>query len=553
MKHFHFAVILLSFLLPVPLLHAQETDQVWDEQADTADTEPDYVYLLNSDVVYFDQYLNPDAQMLMGNVILRHDSMYMYCDSALFYQEKNSFEAYHNVRIEQGDTLFLFGDSVFYDGNTRLARVRSNVRLENTSMILLTDSLNFDRNTGLGWFFDGGTLLDNESTLISEYGQFDTGTKLSTFTDGVTLESPDYLLSTDTLHYNTDTHTALFNSPSTIDSGDKIIETRHGRFNTDRRSAVLLDRSVLRQQNNEMRMTADSIIYDEDSQQIRGYGDVVVNDYKDKIDINGEYAFFSQCNDSAVVTGRALLTEYSAGDSLFVHADTFRLKTFYDETGDTVLFRHVRAFRRVMAYRTDMQMMADSMQFSTKDSTLTLFRDPIIWNNNQQVLGEKITIYLNDSTIDHAHVRGQALYIQRIDTVHSNQVTGREMKAWFSAGELTDAEVTGNVLAIFYPVDDDSTMIGMNTTESSNLSIHFVERAVDRISVSRRSSGVMYPMDQIEEKKMYLENYNWFERLRPRNRYDIFHWREKKASEQLKKSNSSKEVPLPTLNLNNKQ
>lgn len=527
---------------------AQESEYPVQEPADTAGAVTDYVYLLNADVVRFDKYLNPDAQILMGNVVFRHDSMYMYCDSALFCQEKNSFEAYHNVHAEQGDTLFLFGDALFYDGETRVARVRDNVRLENTSMTLLTDSLNFDRNTGIGWFFDGGTLLDNESTLISEYGQFDTGTKLTMFTDGVTLESPDYLLSTDTLYYNTDSHTAFFESPSTIDSGDKIIETSHGRFNTDNSSAVLLDRSVLRKQNGDMKMTGDSIVYDEASQQIRGFGNVIINDYKDKIDVNGEYVYFNQANDSAVVTGRAMLTEYSAGDSLFVHADTFRLATFYNETGDTILYRHVRAFRRVMAFRPDMQMVADSMQFSTKDSTLTMYRDPIIWSDNQQILGEKIIIYLNDSTIDWAHVIGQALYIQRLDSVYSNQVTGREMKAYFNNGELERANVIGNVLAIFYPEDDDSTMIGMNTTEASRLTIYFTDRNVDRIVVNSRSSGVMYPMSQLEEKKMYLENFNWFDRLRPMNRYDIFYWRAKRADEQLKKSASTKEVPLPTLN-----
>ena len=40
------------------------------------------------------------------------------------YQKQNRFSAYHNVRAEQGDTLFLYGDSLFYDGNTKLLRVR---------------------------------------------------------------------------------------------------------------------------------------------------------------------------------------------------------------------------------------------------------------------------------------------------------------------------------------------------------------------------------------------------------------------------------------------
>ena len=295
-------------------------------------------------------------------------------------------------------------------------------------------------------------------------------------------------------------------------------------------------------------MTGDSIIYDKQTGRMEGFGDVVINNYKDKVDVHGEYVYYNQENDSAVVTGKALLIEYSAGDSLFVHADTFRLVTFYNETRDSVVERQMRGFNKVRAYRPDLQMVADSMLFTTVDSSLTLFHDPILWNEEQQVLGEKIIFYMNDSTIDWAHVIGQALFVQRNDSIHFNQITGREMKAFFKDGEIDYADVKGNVLAVFYPLDSDSVMIGMNTTEGSNLRVTFKMRAVDKIVMHGRSSGVLYPMEQLEEKKMFLSNFNWFDRIRPRDPEDVFYWRGKRVDEQLKKSNSSKEVPLPTLN-----
>ena len=527
---------------------AQEVEPVLEPEVESQPVDTDYVYLLNADLIRYEEWINPDAQRLMGNVAFRHDSMYMYCDSALFYQERNSFDAYYNIRVEQGDTLFLFGDSMFYDGNTRLLRVKDNVRLENKTMILLTDRLNYDRNTGLGWFFDGGTLLDEESTLISEYGQFDTNTKMAVFMDGVSLESPDYTLKSDTLHYHTDSHVAFLNSPATIVNEDNVINTSHGRFNTETKSAVLLDRSVVEQNDGDSRMTGDSIIYDSETSHMEGFGNVIINNYKDRIDAHGEYVYFNRENDSAVVTGKALLIEYSAGDSLFVHADTFRLVTFYDTLKtDSVVERQVRGFYKVRAYRPDLQMVADSMMFTTKDSSLTLYVDPILWNNDQQVLGEKIIFYLNDSTIDWAHVIGQALFIQMHDSVHFNQIAGREMKAYFKAGELDYADVNGNVQAVFYPLDADSAMIGMNTTEGSSLRVHFVMRVVDKIVMIGSSNGVMYPMEKLDEKKMYLPNFNWFERIRPIDAEDVFFWRGKRVEEQLKKSNSNKEVPMPTL------
>ena len=546
-------ILLSSLILCLTAVKAQDADTVSVVPVDPEPVDTDYVYLLNADLIRFEEYINPDAQRLMGNVVFRHDSMYMYCDSALFYKDRNSFDAYHNVRVEQGDTLFLYGDSLFYDGNTRLLRVKDNVRLENRTMVLLTDRLNYDRNTDLGWFFDGGSLLDEESTLISEYGQFDTNTKMSVFMDGVSLEGPDYTLTTDTLHYNTDEHMAYLNSPATIVSDDNVINTSHGIFNTETKSAVLLDRSIVEQNSGENRMTGDSIIYDKDIGRMEGYGDVVINNYKDKIDVHGEYVYYNQENDSAVVTGKALLIEYSAGDSLFVHADTFRLVTFYNESGDTVIERQMRGFNKVRAFRTDMQMVADSMLFTTADSSLTLYHDPIVWSEDQQVLGEKIIFYMNDSTIDWAHVIGQALFVQMNDSLHYNQIGGREMKAYFKGGEIDKADVEGNVQAVFYPLDGDSAMIGMNTTEASFLTVYFKMRAVNQIVVYNHSNGVMYPMEKIDEKKMYLSNFQWLERIRPIDAEDVFYWRGKKVEEQLKKSNSTKEVPLPVLRTRNKQ
>ena len=521
------------------------------QQADTVQA-PDFVYLLNADEIRFEKYINPDAQRLIGNVVFLHDSMYMYCDSALFYQESNSFDAYYNVRIEQGDTLFMYGDSLFYDGTSKLLRVRDNVRLENTSMVLLTDNLNYDRNTGLGWFFKGGTLLDGESTLISQYGQFDTSTNLATFMDGVSFENPDYQLFSDTLSYNTDLHTAYLTCPTEIKTDDALVNSSRGYFNTDSGDAVLLDRSVITHKEDGAVITGDSILMARETGLMTGYGNVVINDVKDKLDAYGDYVFYDSNIDSAVVADKALVVEYSSGDSLFMHADTFALATRYNETGDTVLYRHVKAYHKVRAFRPDVQAVADSMLYTTVDSSLTLFSDPIIWNEGTQVLGEKIVIFMNDSTVDWVDIIGQALFVQQIDTVHYNQIAGREMKAWFKDGQIDRTNVSGNVECVYYAQEADSTMIGMNTTVASNLTTYFKDGTVDRIYIQGRSNGVMYPMSQLEEKKMYLASFNWFDRIRPIDKEDVFYWRGKRQDEQLKHSAMGKPVPLPSLNKRNR-
>ena len=87
------------------------------------------VYLERSETLSFDQERIADAQILKGNVRFRHDDALMFCDSAYFYEKTNSLDAFGHVRFEQGDTLQGFCDRLYYNGNTKLARMRRRVRL----------------------------------------------------------------------------------------------------------------------------------------------------------------------------------------------------------------------------------------------------------------------------------------------------------------------------------------------------------------------------------------------------------------------------------------
>ena len=128
--------------------------------------------MLHADEGQADKLARPDVQVLIGNVKLRHDSMYMYCDSALIFEKTNSVEAFSNVRMEQGDTLFIYGDYLYYDGMTQIAQLRENVKMINRNTTLLTDSLNYDRLYDLGYYFEGGTLMDEENVLTSDWGEY---------------------------------------------------------------------------------------------------------------------------------------------------------------------------------------------------------------------------------------------------------------------------------------------------------------------------------------------------------------------------------------------
>lgn len=488
--------------------------------------------LLYADKAQADKVMHPDMQVLIGSVKLRHDSMYMYCDSALIYEKTNSVEAFDHVRMEQGDTLFIYGDYLYYDGIAQLAMLRGNVRLINRKTVLTTDSLNYDRLYNLGYYFEGGTLTDEENVLTSEWGEYSPATKLAVFNHDVKLVNPKFTLTSDTLKYSTSSKDATILGPSNIVSDKNHIYSNRGVYNTTSEQAELLDRSVIT--NEGKKLTGDSIFYDRKTGYGEAFDHVQLNDTVNKNILTGDYCFYNELTQNAIATKRAVAIDYSQGDSLFMHADTLRLITFNLNT-DSV-FREMRAYHKVRAYRTDVQAVCDSLIYNSKDSCLTMYTDPVLWHGKQQLLGEEIKVYMNDSTIDWAHIINQALAVEQKDSIHYNQAFGKEMKAFFIGGDMRQVDVIGNVLIVFYPEEKDSSLIGMNYAEGSLLRIHLKDRRMEQAALIGKSNGTMYPMDQIPPDKAKLPSFVWLDYIRPRDKNDIFEWRAKKADEILHKN-----------------
>lgn len=503
------------------------------------------VYLLHSDLLRKDA-ANPNAQIVVGNVKFRHDSMYMFCDSAYYYDKTGSFEAFSNVRMEQGDTLFIYGDHLFYNGETQLAELRRNVRMENRNTQLYTDSLNYDRVANLGYYFEGGTLMDEENVLSSDWGEYSPVTKESVFNYNVKLLNPKFTLTSDTLRYNTQSKLARIVGPSDIVNDSSRIYSELGFYNTTTGKAQLLNRSVLT--NGTRTLVADSIDYDREAGISKAFFDVVATDTLNKNRLTCEYGYYDDRRKFAFATEKAVAIDYSQGDSLFLHADTLFVRTFH--LGTDSMYRQMQAYHKSRFYRTDVQGVADSIVFNSKDSCLTLYRDPIVWNKEQQLVGERIHVYMNDSTIDWAHIVNQALSVEKLDSVY-NQVTGKEIKAFFEAGKMRRVNVSGSVRLVYYPMEKDSTFVGMNVSETSELDMFLKEQKIEKIIMRPKSTGTLYPMTQIPAGKDKLDNFVWFDYIRPLNKKDIFEWRSKRAEDQLKESVRGT-APLPNQGLFNK-
>lgn len=567
----------------IPGINRFQQNKVFLEQADS-------LFRREADFV--------EHQIVKGNVKFRQGAMWMFCDSAYYYPELNSLDAFGHVRMEQGDTLFVYADKLFYNGDERRARLRCGpsertVRMINRDVKLTTDSLDYDLNSELGWYECGGRLEDRVNVLTSVYGQYSPATKdVEFYHDVVLVNNRDgYRMFTDTLFYNTDTHIARIVSPTKIVGSADTILTSHGWYNTQSDIAELTSRSTIIHADsvgNVTTLEGDSIIYDKLTRISRAYrfrgsgkpsAPVVLTDTANNTTLIGGFAMYNDSTHDAMATDYPMLMEYSRPDTLFLRADTIEtfivthkvfppltssereqmertareraeiagapsldlvpdsLRIASLEGKDTLLsmrpepfrrdsaimvpkdFHVAKAYRRARFFGQDIQGVADSMTFVEFDSLLYMNRKPVVWSGEREIYGNTIIVHLNDSAADWAKLPDYGMMGEHVEEDFYNQLTGREMMAWFENKDLRRLNVSGNVQTIFLPMEEDSLYSRLVTAESSFLTLDARDRKLEHLKMWPEVSGTVTPLFMVKNNQKKLPGFLWLEAIRPRREW----------------------------------
>jgi lipopolysaccharide export system protein LptA len=501
MPSFKKILFLLLILLPVSVF-AQDTTKIWLEDAR---------------FWKFDKDINPDYQRIIGDVVLRHDSIVLYCDSAFLNNTKNNVIAFGNVHVKISDTLNIFGDSLKYNGNTKIARIRGNVKLVDNETILTTDTLVFDRNTQIAQYDNWGKIVEGKNVLVSKHGYYYTAKKEFFYKEKVILMNPGNVMRSDTLMYNTLTHVAYFFGPSHIKGIEDSIYCENGWYNTAKNIARFRKKGEI--YHKEQILNGDSIYYERET----GFGQVFNNaniiDTLNKIIISGNFGEIQRRRGFAFMTDRAVAKLIDKKDTLFMHADTIRA-TF--DTNQSV--KNIYCFYKVKFFRMDLQGMSDSLTWHSMDSSLTLFKNPVLWSDKNQLTADTIILRMRNNQADSMIMRNSAFIISKDDTNKFNQIKGRDMIGYFINNDLYKIRVIGNAETIYFAREEDRTMIGINKALSSNMLIFLEKNQLKSITYIGQPTAILYPEKQISTYDMFLRDFKWIEGKRPLTKNDIFTW-----------------------------
>lgn len=259
--------------------------------------------------------------------VFSQDNATLICDSALFYIEKNSFDAFGNVHINQADTINIYSDLLNYNGNTKMAILKNNVRMIDKDAVLTTNDLDYNMQSKVGHYFNGGKIENGANTLTSTNGYYFSNSRDAYFRYNVKVKSPEALILSDTLKYNTQSKIAYFFGPTNIYGKDDTLYTENGQYNTLTDQAAFGKRNLYRQGSKSLK--GDSLFYDGKAGYGRAVKNILFKDTAQKIELRGDLGLYRKKNESIEVTKNAFVVIESekdsiTKDSMYLTADTLK-------------------------------------------------------------------------------------------------------------------------------------------------------------------------------------------------------------------------------------
>ena len=483
------------------------------------------IHIENADAIAYSRGL-VDAQRCLGNVVMRHDSTYFYCDSAYFFEKKNSFDAFGHIHIVVNDSVEIFSRTMNYDGESRFAEFHDDVRLMDDSTVLETNYLTYDRDAHLANYPNEAVTTRGDKTLVSKIGSYRDDIKELSFLKDVVVTSPKYQMYTDTLFYNTNIEKMWFHGPTTIVNEENTMQGGYGYYLVDRDVAFVTQKPVLFNETQWFR--SDSIYYDRNISFAKAMGAADMIDTAYKVIMRGEYVELWKQRGYSFVTDSARVVYYDGGDSLYMRADTM----FFKFKSDLNKEERIWGYRGIRFFKSDMQGKCDSLDFRVADSTIRMRVAPVLWTDNSQLTADSINIVISNHQIDSVLQYHNAFIISRDTIAGYNQIKGSDILSSFCNGNLRNVEVTENAQTIYWLREDDASLIGINVSKADNMRILMEDGGISRIKYYREIDETMFPEKELSESDRYLPGFQWNEDVRPKDRDDIFRVvREERQSE----------------------
>lgn len=441
------------------------------------------IEIINADEIYFNQKINADRQVLLGAVKAKHKNRFLTCDSAYYYAERNTIEAFSNIHIWEGDSLHLFGQYLIYDGNLQIAEIQTEVRFEHNDMILNSEQLEYHFESQKGIYHEKARITEKEKSLESKSGIYHADSEKFDFYGDVWIENIENVLRADTVYYWLNKEYAAFSSHGVIENKDLYVKADQGWLDQKDGKALL-------------------------------FGNLKITDLESAHVLYADTTYLSDEMKSSISYGNILLNAPLNNDSLYLNADTIKqVKSKIHHT--------IHAFPNVNFKTSEIIGACDSMSFNIQEEQIFMHQKPVMWLNDFQLTADTLKMQLRDNILQWAAFNKNAFIASKVDSAAYNQIGGEDMKAHFSENELTNIEVLGNGESIYFIADEGTKKPkSMNKIICSNMNILIKDRSIEQINFYEKPNAVLHPVSEVQGSERQLKKFQWIESINDENKIE---------------------------------
>jgi len=386
---------------------------------------------------------------VVGNVRLSQGNVNVTCDMAIQYLARNEAELIGNVIAKQ-DSLTLQTEKGYYFGNLKKTKSTSGIILDDTKVVLSADSGQYFFDDAKAFFQTNVKLVDSVTTLIADELTYYKNLDKSVAVGNVNINDRSNIIYADTLVHLRKTKFSIADGKVSISNiqdnltifGNHLEDDGELRYTLIDKNPVLMqiDTSITKQDVAETVITIDTLLI------------------KSKV-----------------------MESFRSGTNIFKATDSVKiLRGGFASVNDLTTY-----------YRDDEKIITDKISENAPG--------PVLWYENSQLMGDSITIYLEEGQIKNLTVNFNSfmlsqnnLFNQRFDQTSSDSV-----HMYFINNRMERAEFAGKVQSIYFLLDDDVPN-GLVKSTAHNAVIVFKENKIDQVRLYGSPTSEYYPEVKVE-------------------------------------------------------
>lgn len=525
-----------------------------------------------------------DIRRVTGPAQFLHNNTLIICDTAIWDLKQNVVDAIGNVKIIQGKTILSGDKVHYLaDSSLAQVRGSLVELLDKDSNRLRTNYLDYNTKDSIAYFYNGGSMMDKSGKVIeSFYGYYHSKIERFKFLQKVEMTTDSMVLKSDSLAYWSAVNRVDFLGSTYAWQEDGFLSAMSGWYDRDKehynfeRSAYLL--------NKENEVWAERILYMNDSSRAELFNNVQILDTAQSMIIFSDYAKYRGEPVYAELYKNPSIAYYSiedgVKDTLFFAADTIKYKTVsrksvdslsykaflkryqeskrdpiaemygkkvstppplkkgeeveieitaeetaveetaVEETAKDTLYRYIDANKNVRFFRSNLQGRSDSLSFNSIDSIIRLYKNPVIWSEDNQFTSDSIQIVISEKRLKRADLISNAFVISKEDSIHFNQIKATDISAYFQNGELSRFDAFGGVSVLFF-IAEDSIITTMNQKESRAMKAIIQDKQISKVWYYENVQSDAYPIIDLDKSKKRLRGFKLRLSERPLSRLDV--------------------------------